>query len=122
MKLVDSSGWIEYFTGGPRGGRFSSPISQNDHLVVPTVVIYEVYRHLTKKIGSKEALFFATQMGKGQVAGLDQGLALLAAEVSLQYRLGTVDALIYATALSHRAILMTLDNDFRGLPECLVVE
>lgn len=121
MNLVDSSGWIEYFLDDPHAAQFEKFLLQTDSLIVPTLVLYEVYRQLIKNVDEKEALFAVTQMEKGKIVPLDQDLSLYAAEVSLKYKLGTADAVIYATALSHKAKLMTLDNDFRGLPECLVI-
>jgi predicted nucleic acid-binding protein len=122
MNLVDSSGWIEYFTDNPHAARFEKYLLQSDSLLVPTLVLYEVYRQLIKKVDEKEALFAVTQMEKGKVVPLDQYLSLFSAEISLKHKLGTADSVIYATALFHKAKLITLDNDFRALPECLVIE
>jgi len=122
MILVDSSGWIEYLIDGPRASSLEKHLTQTESLLVPTLVLYEVYRQLIKKIDEKEALFAVTQMEKGKISPLNQELALSAAEISLKHKLGTADAVIYATALFHHAKLVTLDNDFRDLPNCLVMD
>ena len=44
LNLVDSSGWIEFFTDGPNAGMFADPLSEASRLVVPTVSLYEVFR------------------------------------------------------------------------------
>ena len=44
-----------------------------------------------------------------------------AVELSLQYKLGAMDALIYASAALHPAVLITCDNDFRKLPEVTIL-
>lgn len=118
MNLVDSSGWLEYFLDGPRASLFEKQIFDTQNLIVPTIVTYEVYRQLIKKIDPQEVVFVIAQMEKGVVVPLEQNLALSAAEMSLQYKLGTADAIVYATALLHKARLVTLDNDFRKLPHC----
>jgi predicted nucleic acid-binding protein len=57
----------------------------------------------------------------GNVVLLDHEIALMAAEIRRRHKLGTADAVIYATALASDATLVTLDNDFRNLPQCVVV-
>jgi toxin FitB len=39
MNVVDSSAWLEYFSGGPNSGRFAGAIEDIPRLVVPTIVI-----------------------------------------------------------------------------------
>jgi len=121
MKLIDSSAWIEYFREGSRASLIEKDLSPVHDLVVPTLVIFEVYRFLTKKIGMKEALFTITQLQKGQTLHLNEEIALYAAELSLTHQLATADSIVYASALISNAELITLDNDFRGLPSCRVL-
>ena len=122
MTLIDSSGWMEYFIDGTRASLIEKHLLKIDSLVVPTLVLYEVYRQLLKKIDEKEVLFAVSQMEKGHIIPLDQEIAFFAADLSLKHKLGTADAVIYATALTHQAKLVTLDNDFRNLPHCVVVD
>jgi predicted nucleic acid-binding protein len=51
------------------------------------------------------------QMGKGRG---EEGLA--AARVGIAHELGMADAIVYATALTFRAELVTSDAHFVGLP------
>lgn len=119
MILLDSSAWIAYFTGQPAAKAIDPYIASA--LVVPTIVLYEVYRRLTKSVGPQEAIIFIAQMEDKQVVPLNSELALQAAELSLQHNLATADAVVYATALTHQAKIITLDNDFRKLPGCEVL-
>lgn len=121
MTLVDSSGWIAYFIGHKAAPSFEKYLFNSKDLIVPSLVLYEVYRHLLKKISEQEAIFFLTQMQDGNVVPLGTDLALQAAELSLKFNLGTADAVIYASALTHKAKLVTLDYDFRSLPGCQVI-
>ncbi len=50
---------------------------------------------------------------------LSPDLALYAAELSLTHHLAMADAMIYATALSRGATLVTSDEDFEKLPEVI---
>ncbi len=121
MILVDSSGWIEFLTDGRHASAIEKYLSSPDELLVPTLVMYEVYRQLVKKLEERESLLAVTQMEKGKVVPLDQEIALHAADLSLKHQLSTADAVIYATALGCGAKLVTLDNDFRRLSGCIVL-
>jgi len=121
MILIDSSAWIEYLREGPLAASLDKYLARPASLVVPTLVNFEVYRFLAKRVGMKEALFAITQLQKGLVIELSEEIALYAAELSLKHQLATADSIIYATALHADAELVTLDNDFRNLPSCKVL-
>lgn len=44
MLLVDSSGWLEYFTDGPLALEYSKYLKDPTKIVTPTIVLYEVYK------------------------------------------------------------------------------
>jgi hypothetical protein len=44
LSLLDSSGWIEYFAEGPNAERFAPVVDDTSSLLVPTIVLHEVYR------------------------------------------------------------------------------
>ena len=54
-------------------------------------------------------------MSAGQVIDLNQQIALLAADLSLEHGLAMADSVIYATARIHQATLWTQDAHFAGL-------
>ena len=81
-------------------------------MIVPTVVLYEVFKRLRAQIGSVIADDAANFMQQGKLTGLDARLALTAATHKLPF----ADSIIYATALQHDATLWTQDAHFDGLP------
>lgn len=123
MILVDSSGWIEYLGGGPKAENYGKRITQNtpDKILTPTVVVLEVYRKIKKERGEDKALEAYAHLGDTRIITLDSHIALTAADLSLKAGLGTVDAIIYATATLHRAELLTSDHHFEGLPGVTLV-
>ena len=122
MNLLDSSVWITFFEEGASAASLEKYMQKPGGVLVPTLVLHEVYNQLLKKLDEKEALYFVAQMEEdGNVALLDHEIALMAAEIRRRHKLGTADAVIYATALASDATLVTLDNDFRNLPQCVVV-
>ena len=117
MNVVDSSGWIEYFTGGPNAKFFEPPILTTNDLVVPTMVLLEVYKHIRRHQGRDEALQAVAGMKQGEVQDLDERLALYAGEIGVENGLPLADSVILATARLHEATLWTQDSDFEGMDD-----
>jgi predicted nucleic acid-binding protein len=118
--LVDSSGWIEFLGDGPLADKFAPFFEREDLLVVPAIVLYEVYKKLLSAGGSTAADRFVSAALRAHIVPVDERLALLAARISLERRLAMADAMIYATALTAGAHLVTSDAHFQGLPEATV--
>jgi predicted nucleic acid-binding protein len=114
--LVDSSGWIEFLGSGPKEAEFASYIEGREPLLLPTVVMFEVYKKLRQSRGSDLAELFASFAYRQSVIRLDEELALSASVISLDHRLSMADAIIYASARARRAQLLTTDLQFQGLP------
>ncbi len=115
MNVVDSSGWIEYLSGGENAAFFRNPIESEEPLLVPSLSLFEVYRHMLRHIGREEALNVVAAMRSGVLVELDDHLALEAAELSIETKLALADSIILATAHAHDAELWTQDSDFKGL-------
>ncbi len=113
--LVDSSGWLEYITLDEKADAVGPYLEGARPVLVPTIVLYEVYKKLCLGFGKNEADRFASQAMRRQVIPLDEILALAAATVSLKHKLAMADAMIYATARSCDAELVTSDRAFEGL-------
>lgn len=114
--VVDSSGWIEFFTGGPNSPHFATAIQATGDLIVPAISITEVYRWILRESSLSHALTAAAAMKQGRVIPLDERLAVIAAEISHRYKLPLADGIIYATARDTAADLLTQDSDLDGLP------
>ncbi|MBM3125111.1 MAG: type II toxin-antitoxin system VapC family toxin, partial [Chloroflexi bacterium] len=56
MNVVDSSGWIEYFTRGENAHFFIPPVRDLDNLLVPAICIYEVFKRLLEERDEDAAL------------------------------------------------------------------
>ncbi len=115
--LVDSSGWIEFYTDGPNAEAFAGPLDDERRLVVPTVSIYEVFRVVLRQRGENDALRAAAAMGRGREIPLSSALALEAARLAHENGLGMADGIILASARLAGATLWTQDADFKGMPD-----
>lgn len=112
MNVVDSSGWLEYFAGGPNARFFAPAVENIEELVVPTISIYEVFKRLLQQLDEGSALQAAALMQQGMVVNLTGSLALNAARLSRDLALPMADSILLATAVSHEATLWTQDADF----------
>lgn len=117
MNLVDAGAWIAYVSDGPDAGYFASAIERTSELVVPTVVLWEVFRHLVRHAGEGPALEVAAAMRQGRVMDLDATLALEAARLASLHDLDVTGSVIMATAGVTDATVWTTDRRLAYLPE-----
>ena len=118
--LVDSSGWIEFLGDGPLADRFAPYFEKEERLIVPAIVLYEVYKKLLSAGSSTAADRFLSAALRARVVPIDERLALFAARISLDRRLAMADAMIYAAAVDCGAHVITSDSHFQGLPDATV--
>jgi len=113
MNLVDSCGWLEYLAGGPNADYFAKPLEDIDHLVVPTICLYEVFKRVLQQQGRSAALEVTAAMRQGKVVALTDSIALQAATLGDSLGLALADSVILATARSEQAVLWTQDAHFK---------
>lgn len=114
--LLDSSGWIEFFIGGPLAQRYASYLTPSSEIITPTIVLYEVYKKIKRERGEETAVLFAGRLNATQVVPLTESIAFLAADLSLRHGLAMADAIVYATAQDQEAQVVTSDADLKDLP------
>ncbi len=115
MNIVDSSGWLEYFSGGANAEHFFTPLQEPSSLIVPTITLYEVFKVVLRETGENEALQALAAMQKGTVVELTASVAMNAAKLSMQHNLPMADSIILATAISYDCVIWTQDSDFKNL-------
>ena len=123
MISIDSYGWIERFTEGPKAPEYNKVIdsAKPEELVTSTIVLYEVYKKVKKLKGEETALEAVAALNQTKVVTVDQTLSLEAADYSLDHGLHMADALVYATARHHSAELYTSDDDLKGLANVTLI-
>jgi predicted nucleic acid-binding protein len=122
MNLVDSSGWIEYFSEGGNADFFTPPIRAVDTLIVPTICIYEVFKRLLVERDEDSALLSVGLMSHGREVVLDRNIAIDAAQISRELKLAMADSIILATARANNAMLWTQDAHFKGMDGVKYIE
>lgn len=115
---MDSSGWVEFIADGPKADAYGDYLQSTLNLLVPSIVVYEVYKKLFREEGRHLAeVFYSQVLGVNErLIPLDGDLSVLASRASLELRLPMADAIIYTTAQRYDAQLITSDVHFANLP------
>jgi predicted nucleic acid-binding protein len=115
MILVDSSVWIDFFssTPGRAGNELRRMIEDAEPFALAGIVVAEILQGLTRDVSRIEQYLsqwelleprgFRTYREAAAIFRLARGKGV---------SLTTIDALIAAIALEHRASVFTLDKDF----------
>lgn len=115
MNLVDSSGWLEYFTGGENADRFADIIENTEMLIVSTINIYEVYKKVISQKDEDAALEAAAIMQQAKVIEVTSSIAIQAAKFSYIFKMPLANSIIYITARENNAVIWTQDAHFKDM-------
>ena len=115
MNVVDSCGWLEYFSDGSNADKFAEPIKEVSTLIVPTLILYEVFKVALRERGEDDALQVVAVMKQGRTVDLNSNLAIQAAKVSFDLKIPMADAIILTTARAYQATVWTQDDHFSGI-------
>ena len=117
MNVVDSSGWIEFFRAGANGPVFKPVIEDRNHLLVPTISLFEVHRVLNRSLDTDLVTRCLDVMRLGRVLDLTDARAVAAAQIATRHKLVMADAAMYAMAREFGATFWTQDAAYQGLPD-----
>ena len=115
MILVDSSVWVDFFSPSPgrAGAELRRMIQEADPFALTGVVVAEVLQGLTRDSGRIEEYLAQWEMLEPRGFGTYREAAVIYRTARAKgIALTTIDTLIAAIALEHRASVFTLDQDF----------
>lgn len=115
MILVDSSVWIDFFSSRPgrAGDELRRMIADAEPFALAGVVVAEVLQGLTRDVSRIEGHLSQWELLEPRGFGTyREAAAIFRLGRSRGVALTTVDALIAAIAMDHRATVFTLDKDF----------
>src|SRR4030042_3217739 len=115
MNLVDSSGWLEYFTDGKNAEFFAPVIENTDELIVSVINLYEIYKKIASEKDDDSAIQAIALRQQPKVIDVTNSISILAARLSIKLGMPMADSIIYATARMYNAIVWTQDSDFKNL-------
>ena len=122
MRVIDSSVWVEILADGEAAEPLMELVPQDQtEIVLPAIVILEVAKWIGRESDDETRNRFFAFASQCVEAPLDMGLALRAADMHRDHKLATADAVVYATAITFDAELLTCDAHFKGLPRVIYV-
>jgi predicted nucleic acid-binding protein len=113
--LVDSSVWIDFFSPVPRraGKELRRMIADAEPFALTGVVVAEILQGLTRDVSQIERYLSMWDMLEPRgFATYREAAAIFRLARAKGTSLTTIDTLIAAIALEHRATIFTLDKDF----------
>jgi len=116
MVILDSSCWLEYFLDGKGADHYAPTIENNGEIIVPAIVLHEVFKVVMRARNEDSALAAAGVLQQFPVISVDENIAMYSAKLGQEDGLAMADSMILATAHIHHASLWTQDADFRNLP------
>lgn len=119
--MLDSSFWIELLSKGPKYAKCKSEIREVEIAPVPAIVFYEVYKRIASKMSSELGLSTVAWLRQYGKLALTDEVALLAADLSIELKLGMADSIVLAHAMDQNATLVTLDNEFSFIERVKVI-
>jgi predicted nucleic acid-binding protein len=122
MIIVDSCGWLEWFTDGKLANKYQKYLADQENLLVPAIILYEVYKILKREVDEEKALLAVGYMKNSPVIPLDEILALSAADIALQESLAMADAIIVATSQLYNCTIISSDSDLKNQPNVNFIE
>lgn len=121
MIIIDSCGWLEWFTDGKLADQYQKYLADQENILLPSIILYEVYKILKRESGEETALLAVGYMKNCTVIPFDDTLALLAADVSLDEQLAMADAIIVAASRMHKCNIVSSDADLKGQANVLYI-
>lgn len=115
MNLVDSCGWLAYFTNSKNADFFEEPILDTESLLVPSICIFEVFKKIYSDKDENSALSITAQMRQGKKVEFDADIAFHSAKLSVEKKLPMADSIILATAIKYEATIWTQDQHFSSI-------
>src|SRR5258707_8688328 len=108
--------WLEYLTADTKADLFAPYFEGHRPILVPAIVLYEVRKVLLLRQTKDVTDIFMSEALRRTIIPIDEGIALSAAAVSIQFRLAMGDALLYATSEREKTEFVTSDPHFKDLP------
>ena len=119
--LVDSWAWIEYFKGSQSGLKAKEIIESSQKILLSTINASEIYHFLLKNKPAEAEKLIKFVLSSSFVIPLDSSIALKAAKIKYDKKIGLADAIVIATAEENNATILTGDDDFKEMKNVIFI-
>ncbi len=117
--VLDTWTWVEYWKGNER---VRTSVEGNETRITSMISVAELERLYGTDKERMDRMVSIIRL-RSLLVPVDLAIARAAGRVRREMKEGGIaDAIIYATALRHRAKVVTGDPHFRGMPEVVFVE
>lgn len=118
-KFIDSSIWLAYILEG----KHKDILESSELLLISVLSLFEIQKKLLKINASQELInsFISFIKKKSIIINVDEKVIERTMIIYQENNLPTIDAIIYASSLENESILLTSDNDFRGLKNIEII-
>ena len=118
---LDSSAWIEFFSGSKSGVFVKKYIESNETIYTPVIDLMEIKnKYMRENKNWKNRIEFICE--RSIIIDVNSSVSLEAATIKKKYGLHTIDALVYASAQSMKSKLITKDHHFKNLAEVIILD
>jgi len=100
---------------GANADFFARPVQNTGELLVPTISLCEVFKHVVINRSEGEALRAVAVMQQGRLIDLDSNIAISAAKASADLKMPMADSVMLASARANDARLWPQDEDFKDI-------
>ncbi len=118
--LIDTSAWVEYFKGTPKGLKVKEYLRTGKDVFTNPLTIAELSQWADKNhLDEKQILAFVYD--NSEILELSTDLLEWAGKRynilrSSKQKISMIDVIIYISALTYGFLVLTTDTDFAGLP------
>ena len=119
--LLDSWAWIEYIKGSKFGNEVNRYVDSEEEIIISSINISEIYKKLLDDMPNEADRIIEMVLNRSFFVFADVEISLNAARIKHEKKMGMADAIVLATAKSHKAKIITGDNDFRGLDNVKII-
>jgi len=113
--VVDTSVWLSILLSQPLKSACLKEI-KSKKIYIPSLCYYECFKKLRSECSDHEAMGAIATLRQFPQLDLTPEIALSAADISIEYNLAMADSFLLAHAKAANEMLLTLDNDFAGIP------
>ena len=119
--LVDSWAWIEYFKGSQSGLKAKEIIESSQKILLSTINASEIYHFLLKNRPVEAETLIKFVLSSSFLISVDSSIAIKAAKIKYDKKIGLADAIVIATAEENNAMILTGDDDFKNIKNVVYI-
>ena len=116
--MLDTYAIIELFRGSEKGTEVKKWLETDDDIFMSVLSLYETGTVLEREIGTKRTKKYLRSIQTHyEIIDIDKEIALFAVKLRRDFKLPSIDCLIYASTRSIKAKLITGCNHFKEISE-----